>query len=96
MKFKVWPDRIKLLDSYKVSKYDMFAELESVRMETFGSGVWKRPMRELYFEICVHNALYALGIRREKTADCDLNVSLPWYARFAYKAFGMVVWPFIK
>lgn len=95
MKYKVYNDRIKLIDSCKVSKYDMFAELESVRAETFGSEVWKRPIRSLYFEWVAHNALYALNFRRSKTKDVDLEYTTKWYISALYGVFGRLAWPFI-
>lgn len=96
MNFVVKPDRIKLLDSYQVSKWDFLHELEGVRLKTFGSDVWKRSMTSLMREWACHNAAYALGILRDKTKDCDLNVSLPWYASALYWVLGGIVWLFIK
>lgn len=96
MNFVVKPDRIKLLDSYQVSKWDFLHELEGVRLKTFGSDVWKRSMTSLMREWACHNAAYALGIRRDKTKDCDLNASLPWYASALYWVLGGIVWLFIK
>ena len=96
MNFVVEPDRIKLLDSYQVSRWDFLHELEEVRSQTFGSDVWKRSMTSLMREWAVHNFCYALGIRRDKTKDCDLNVSLPWYASALYWVLGGIVWLFIK
>lgn len=95
MKYKVWSDRIKLIDSCNVSKYDMFAELESVRLKTLGSEVWKRSMRSLYFEWVAHNALYALNFRRSRTKDVDLEHTPKWYISVLYGIFGRLAWPFI-
>ena len=96
MKYKVTSSGIKLYDSYKVLKRAMRCELQQVRLQTWGSEVWKRPMRSLLAEWTCHNALYAIGIAREKTNDCDLNSHLPWYADAAYRLFGALVWPFLK
>jgi hypothetical protein len=96
MNFVVKPGRIKLLDSYQVSKWDFLHELDVVRLQTWGSEVWKRSMTSLMREWSTHNALYALGIARERTADVDLNAQLKWYASAAYWLFGALVWPFIK
>ena len=95
MNFVVKPGRIKLLDSYRVSKWDYLWNLEKIRLQTWGSEVWKRSMASLMREWSCHNALYALGIRRDKTKDCDLNASLPWYASALYWVFGALVWPFL-
>lgn len=95
MKYKVYNNRIKLIDSFRVSKYDMLDELELIRLETFGSGVWKRLMRSLYFEWVAHNALYALGFARGKTKDVDLEYTPKWYISALYGILGRLAWPFI-
>ena len=92
----VTPGRIKLYDSYKVSKRDMLEELTSVREQTCGSEVWKRSMRSLLAEWTCHNFAYAVGYKRERTKDVDLNYPQKWYASAAYWLLGAVVWPFIK
>ena len=96
MNYKVTGGGIKLLDSYKVSKWDMLAELTAIRIQTWGSEEWKRSMTSLMREWVTHTALYNLGIARERTADVDLNAHLKWYASAAYWLLGAIVWPFIK
>ena len=47
-------------------------------------------------EWATHNALYALGIRREQTKDLDLNYPQKVWERLAYPFVGCIVWLFIK
>ncbi|MBQ3722547.1 MAG: hypothetical protein II851_02445 [Bacteroidales bacterium] len=78
---------------YKVSFRDVF---DAAREQAPGSEVWKRSYRSLGLEWATHNALYALGIARSRTADVDLNYPQKWYVRVAYAVVGTIVWPFIK
>lgn len=94
--YKVTSSGVKLIDSYKVSKRDMEPILFRLRCWNPSWEIWQRSTRSLYLEWACHNAAYALGIRRDKTKDCDLNVSLPWYASALYWVLGGIVWLFIK
>lgn len=96
MKFKVTKSGIKLYDSYRVSKWDFLHELEGVRLQTWGSEVWKRSMASIMREWACHNLCYALGIARERTKDTDLDISLPWYKSALYWVLGGIAWILLK
>lgn len=93
---KVSTGKIKLLSSHKYPKARFRPELEIIQNLYPDHAVWHRSMKSLCREWACHNAAYALGIRRDKTKDCDLNVSLPWYASALYWVLGGIVWLFIK
>ncbi len=62
-----------IFSSYKYAKVIMVAVLQEIRCENRDSLVWKRTMKSLYDEWCVHNACYKLHILRSHTAYMELN-----------------------
>lgn len=54
-----------------------------------------RSRYSLLTEAATHNALYALGIQRERTKDCDLDYPCDKPA-WLYCIIGTLIWPFIK
>ena len=88
MKYRIYPDRIKLIDSCLVPKQMMGRELQSIRNLLPSCPIWQRSERSLRLEWAAHNAAYALRIVRERTEDVDLNFHLPWYAEVFYWVFG--------
>ena len=95
MKYKITDSNIHLIDSYLVPKRKMDRELISIRNLHPTCPVFQRSFRSLKAEWCSHNAAYSLGIARERTKDCDLNIGQAWYVVAAYWLFGALVWPFI-
>ena len=83
-------------DSFEVSKHSFADVLGRIRQSHPDCEVWRRSRWSLKAEWAVHNALYGLGIARERTKDVDLNHPLPWYVEGAYIVFGTIVWVFIK
>lgn len=96
MKYRIFADRVKLIDSYLISKKKMGRELQSIRNLHPSCPLWQRSEGSLKREWATHNLAYALGIRREKTKDCDLNYSLPWYAEVFYVIVGGIALLIIK
>lgn len=90
MKYKVLADRVKLIDSYLVPKSRFGRELVAIRNLHPDCPLWQRTDGSLKREWAAHNLAYALGIRREKTKDCDLNFTLPWYLKISYGVVGMI------
>ena len=90
MKYKVFADRVKLLDSYKVPKGHFGRELVGIRNLHPDCPLWQRTDGSLKREWAAHNLAYALGIKREKTKDCDLNFTLKWYMKLAYGVVGTI------
>lgn len=96
MKYKILADRVKLMDSYLVSKKKMGRELQSIRNLHPSCGLWQRSEGSLKREWASHNLAYALGIKQEKTKDCDLNYEQNWYVKLAYGVVGTIALWVIK
>ena len=90
MNYKVLPDRLKLLDSYLVPKARYEAELNVIRYNEPKCPVWKRSIGSMRREWAAHDLAYSLGIRRDKTADCDLNYNPKWYHNLLYGVVGTI------
>lgn len=96
MNFKVFPSRIKLYDSAFVAKSDFEKELEDVKRQTPGHPTWERTMKSLRREWAAHNLAYALGIRRSKTKDVDLEYPQKFFAKIFYAIAGLLSMLFIR
>ena len=96
MRYKIYGERVKLFDSYAVSKSKFKSELDRIRYLHPTCRLWRRSDRSLINEWRSHNLAYKLGIRREKTADCDLNYEQEWYVRLAYAVVGTIALLVIK
>lgn len=82
-------------DSYKIGKRAMGVILTHIKntAET-PSKVWNRSMFSLRMEWAVHNFLYSIGYKRERTADVDLDY--PNKIEWLYCILGCLVWIFVK
>jgi len=97
MRYKIYGDRIKLIDSYLVPKAKFSRELLSIRNLHPTLPLWQmRSWRSMRCEWAAHSLLYALGIKRDKTKDVDLDFALPWYKRLAFSVVGTVALLIIK
>lgn len=90
MDYRVLDNRVKLLDSYLVPKARYETELNVVRYLEPKCPLWGRSMGSMRREWAAHNLAYALRIKRNKTKDCDLNFTQPWYLNLAYGVVGTV------
>ncbi len=95
-KYSVSPNNIHLESSFQVPKNAFVRKLMAIRAEHPESQVWNRSIRSLVREWATHNAFYALGIFRSRTAHMDLNWPQGWLFRVGYAIIGWLVWPFIK
>ena len=97
VKYLHFLDSIKIFESYAVP-LPLFREaLESIKNALPEHAIWGcRTMASLRREWATHNLLYALGIKRERTADVDLNAGQKWYVRFAYFIVGSIALIVIK
>lgn len=96
MQYRVYGDRVKLFDSYLVPKDRFEVELNVIRYYHPTCRLWKRSIGSLRREWAVHNLAYALGIKRNKTKDCDLEFEQTWYNKLAYAIIGTIAFIFIK
>lgn len=88
MKYKIYGDRIKLFESYLVKKANFQKELDKIRNLHPSCRIWKRSDASLKREWAAHSLAYSLNIRRDKTADCDLDYEQKWYVILGYYIVG--------
>lgn len=96
MKYRIFNDRIKLIGSHEVPKGKFGRELQGIRNLHPACPVWGRSEKSLIREWASHNLAYDLGIRRNKTADCDLNYEPKWYNDLIYGVVGTIALWVIK
>ena len=96
MQYTISPNNLHVKSSFEIRKKDFVRELTAIRAEHPESQVWNRSIRSLVREWATHNAFYALGIFRSRTAHMDLNWPQGWLFRLGYAIIGWLVWPFIK
>lgn len=89
-------ENLHLIDSYKVSKKDFSKELNEIKEHEPDYQVWNRGIPQMCLEWAVHNAAYALNIKREQARHVDLNYPQSFWERAFYAIGGCLVWPFIK
>ena len=96
MKYKIYSYRVKLFDSYLVSKSKFDKELGAIRNLHPSCRLWKRSDGNIKREWAAHNLAYSLGIRREKTRDADFEYEPKWYNNLAYAVVGTIALWIIK
>lgn len=81
---------INIKDSYKVtSKSEMKEMLYAIQHNHPECTSFKRSYESLMAEWRAHNRLYRWGIKRDHTADVDLNYPLKWYVELIYRILGI-------
>lgn len=96
MKYKIFGDRIKLFDSCFIPKDGFQLEIDKIRNFHPTCHLWVRSDKSIRREWAAHNWAYSLGIKRDKTADVDLNFEQKWYTKLFYFVAGSVAMLFIK
>lgn len=93
--YSVTPINIHIVDSYQISKHDMYNVLNEIQEENPTIFVWNRTMYSLKCEWITHNFLYRLGLWKSHTKDVDLNIpcDLP---DFIYIIIGTLIQLFVK
>lgn len=97
MGIRVSENNIHIDDSHAVSKRwfkEILLEIKTAHPEC--RVFVQRPLYSLKKEWALHNALYALGIMRGRTADVDLNAPMGILLQAVYVVLGGLAWPFIK
>ena len=90
MKYKIYSDRVKLIDSFAIPKAKYARELQSIRNLHPNIALWNRSEGNIRREWASHNLAYSLGVNRAKTSDCDLNYEPKWYENLAYGVVGTI------
>lgn len=87
-------ESVKIIQSYKYNGTEtIFQTVQFVRFYAHGKGYEiERDITEMYGEIRLHNLLYNLGYKRERTGDCDLDYAADrrWYVNAASKLIGWI------
>ena len=96
MDFTIRDNNLRVVDSYKINKRDFAETLRLVRELYPNFQVWNRGIPQMCLEWATHNALYSLGISRERTDSCDFEYPQTFWLRAAYAIAGCAVWLFIK
>jgi len=97
MRYKVYPDRLKLYSSAVVPKSRYETELQRIRNLHPSMPLWmNRSTRSIKLEWATHTMLYNLGLWIDKTADVDLEYEPRWYKKLAYWAVGAIALSVIK
>lgn len=96
MKYKIYADRVKLIDSCFVHKADFDRELNKIRNLHPSCRLWFRSDANIKREWAAHVWAYSLGIRRDKTADTDLDYEPKWYHNLIYGVVGTIALWVIK
>lgn len=96
MKYKIYADRVKLIESCFVHKADFSRELNKIRNVHPSCRLWRRSENNIRREWASHNLAYSLGINPAKTADVDLDYEPKWYHNFAYWVVGSIALWVIK
>ena len=96
MDYRIYADRVKIFDAYLIPKDRFETELNVIRYFHPTCRLWKRSVGSIRREWASHVLAYSLGIRRDKTADLDLDYEPKWYHNFAYWVVGNIALLVIK
>lgn len=83
-----------LHDSYKITKAEFQKTLNQIKALHGDMPIFQRTDKSLKREIAVHNFCYNIGIQRERTKDCDLDLPCD-KPEWVYILVGWLVTPFI-
>ena len=100
MKYQVTQNNIHIEDSAFISKRNFGVALTTIYIESEKENnhslVWNRSWSSLELEWAVHNFLYMIGYKRERTKDVDLDYPQKWWMTLAYNILGSLCWVFIR
>lgn len=96
MKYKILENRIKILESWMMSKEEFLNVLDEIQKLYPDHVAFKRTRRSMYLEWMAHNFLFRMGIRKDKTADVDLEYPQGWFKKLEYGILGILGIIFFK
>ena len=96
MRYKILDNRIKILDSYMMSEAEFYSALDEIQKLYPDHVAFKRTRKSMYLEWRAHNFLYWIGIRKDKTADVDLEYPQGWFKKLIYGILGVLGKIFFK
>lgn len=90
IKYRLTKSCLVIYDSYVISKWDFCEILEHIR---FVEGDINRTNLSLILEWSVHNFLYKIGYKRDRTKDTDFELPLTDIKQIiGYWIFGWFCW----
>lgn len=89
-----------IVDSYRIHSIKDMSEILDEIMVQVGSinlnfAINHRTKFGMINEWRVHNLLYCLGIKQDRTKSVNLNTNQPWYAKLAYFVLSPLYFNFI-
>ena len=96
VQYTITNTNLHIVDSYKLSKKVFRPTLDEIESQKPEYDVWKRSKCGMCLEIATHNALYSLGLWKERTGSVDLNYPQSFIEKIGYTVCGILVWLFIK
>jgi len=97
VKYEISKGDLKILGSHAVSKVLFREVLHTIRAKYPDCEIWNlRSDSSLMREWATHNLAYALGYKRDRTADVDLNFHQKWFVKVAYTIVGSIALLLIK
>lgn len=96
MRYKIFSNRIKLFDSCFISKDRFQFEIDKIRNLHPTCHLWARSDCSIKREWAAHSLAFNWGIRRDKTADVDLEFEQKWWMSLFYFIVGNIALLIIK
>ena len=96
MKYKIFGNRIKLYDSCRIPKDRFQFEIDKIRNLHPTCHLWIRSDGSIKREWATHSLAFNWGIRRDKTADVDLEFEQSWWMSLFYFIVGNIALLIIK
>ena len=94
--YSISNDNVHIVDSYTISKKDFHKVYKILKDKHQNCQVWKRDYCSLDNEWATHNFCYDKNIKREQTADVDLNYPQTFWEKVGYGICGPIALLFIK
>lgn len=87
--YSILSNRVKIINSYKITDRNRMKEIIFAIQHKHPEVQFNRNMDALIHEWVVHNRLYKLGIKRNKTIDVDLEYKESKWKTFVYNILGI-------
>ena len=89
MAVQILSNRIKIIDSYKITDKSKMKEIIYAILYIHPEIKFDRDYDLLVSEWVAHNRMYKWGIKKDKTKDVDLEFKERWYNKLIFKIIGI-------